>query len=126
MNRLQELFNNLLILIPVAFFIVFRVIGALNKQARTPPRRSAETQALPPQRPAAGGEKAPARKAPKGSQTAYKPPEPVPAQEQEQRSPELAGPGDSPGRGRLEELQEKLSPLQMGMVWSEILGPPKA
>jgi hypothetical protein len=126
---MEELFSNVFVLIPVALIVAIRIISAQkkSKQSASPPKAASPFPQKVPANPTV--KKIPAKKA--ASKTGRKLPvqeaaAPVPLSTLNVQPILRAAPQPQKPLARIEELQQKYSPLQMGIIWSEILGPPKA
>jgi hypothetical protein len=151
---MERIFSNLLVLIPIAFVIALRIIGAQNKQKQkqnpNKPVQRSDSGPFPPkfnttaakqfntagrtgQQP--GVKKAPAKKTAQKKKLPQSSPVPtggLTAQDLSRLSAAQKTPQadvqpteQQPAIVRLTELQGKFTPLQMGVIWSEILGPPR-
>jgi hypothetical protein len=144
---MDELFGNLIYLIPIALVIVRVIAAAGNSKKKKPPSspsaRPAETPRRVPEQGMDPGmreflrnfgvEAPPAPPAPKPRKKVVKekpkkePVSAAPLFAETQETPEQAG---DPGKAVQTEprglLPVGLSPLQQGFLWAEILGPAKA
>jgi hypothetical protein len=125
----MENVGNLLFLIPVVFAVIIRIIAAQNKQkqnqrkAASRPKPAEYSAKKAPVKKAVAQKKAPQKK---GSALPAAPPAvPVVSAAVADREKAITAQAGS-GEPHLEELQRRLGPLRMGVVWAELLGPSRA
>jgi len=117
----KGLFDTLLYLIPVAFFIAIRIIGSKSAKNRNSRAEGQKRAAVKPQ----------AKKAP--AKSSYRPafPDTVTAAEEDVRVQNASAEtvrNDTAARSSVQQtgvIKPGLTPLQQAFVWAEILGSPR-
>jgi hypothetical protein len=123
---MDDLFNNILVYLPIIFIVLFRLLGLRNRQTGKRPAAAAVAAAASPEPTEPVREKPPERRSRKEPPRTSKAPAPEAVFSEIPSAPPPRPQANRAGGKGFPENLAYLPALKRAMVLAEIIGPPKA